>query len=202
MSDDGVNELVTISDMDRLWEQFFLLFPLVIIGSREADGGYDLAPKHMAMPLSWQNHFGFVCTPSHGTYRNITATGEFTVSYPRPDQTVIASLSTTPRCGDEHKGIVDALPTFKASQVDGIFIRDAYLYFECKLDRIIDDFGNNSLISGQVIAAHVDKTAHRHTDRDDAAILHDNPLLAYIYPGRFARVEESLAFPFPDGFKR
>ena len=25
------------------------------LGTREPDGGYDLAPKHMATPLGWDN---------------------------------------------------------------------------------------------------------------------------------------------------
>ena len=196
------NNLVSIQDMDHLWEQFFTVFPLVIIGSRESDGSYDLAPKHLAMPLSWENHFGFVCTPSHGTYQNIKNTREFTVSYPRPEQIVFTSLTASPRCNDTHKSIVDVLPTFKATEIDELFIKDAYLYLECRLDRIIDDFGNNSLITGTILKCHVDKAAQRHSDREDNEIIHSNPLLAYIYPGRFARITDSDTLPFPSGFKR
>ena len=31
----------------------------------------------MAMPMSWKNHFGFVCTPRHNTYQNIQRSGQF-----------------------------------------------------------------------------------------------------------------------------
>jgi flavin reductase (DIM6/NTAB) family NADH-FMN oxidoreductase RutF len=196
------DELITISGTEHLWEQFFTVFPLVIIGTREENGEYNLAPKHLAIPLSWQNHFGFVCTAAHRTYQNIKGNGEFTVSYPRPEQIVFTSLTASPRCEDEHKPIVDVLPTFKASEVDSLFIKDAYLYLECKLDRIIDDFGINSLITGTIIKAHVDKDAMRHSDHDDNDVIHRNPLLAYIYPGRFTKIEDSQALPFPDGFKR
>lgn len=47
----------------------------------------------MAMPLGWQNHFGFVCHPSHATQSNAERTGEFTVSYPRPDSVVHVALA-------------------------------------------------------------------------------------------------------------
>lgn len=202
MSAQSSKDLLTITDVGSLWHQVFMNFPLVIVGSKEQDGRYDLAPKHMAMPISWENHYGFVCTPSHGTYQNIKATGEFTVSYPTPDQVVFTSLTASPRCEDEHKAIVDALPTFKATQVDGVFIEHAYLYLECKLDRIIDDFGKNSLITGTIVQAHIDRKAHRDSDRDDNDVMHASPILAYLPPGRFARIEESQAFPFPAGFKR
>ena len=48
-----------------VWERFFTVAPLVLIGTREADGSFDLAPKHMVLPLGWQNYIGFVCTPRH-----------------------------------------------------------------------------------------------------------------------------------------
>ena len=36
-----------------IWEQVYMVAPLIIVGTREPDGTYDLAPKHMAMPISW-----------------------------------------------------------------------------------------------------------------------------------------------------
>jgi hypothetical protein len=47
---------VPVSPDRSLWDQFFAVFPLVIIGSKEPDGTFDLAPKHMAIPLGWENH--------------------------------------------------------------------------------------------------------------------------------------------------
>ena len=54
-----------------IWERFFWVAPLVLVGTREPDGGHDLAPKHMATPIGWENYYGFVCTPRHHTYSNI-----------------------------------------------------------------------------------------------------------------------------------
>ena len=53
-----------------IWERVFTVAPLVVIGTKE-NGGYDLAPKHMATPMGFGNYFGFVCTPKHGTYHNV-----------------------------------------------------------------------------------------------------------------------------------
>lgn len=196
------DNLVTI-DTDRpIWERFFTVYPLVVVGSREADGSYDLAPKHLAMPMSWESHFGFVCTPRHGTYQNIKREGVFTVSYPKPSQVVLASLAASPRCDDGSKPGTGALATIPAREVDGVFVRDGYLYLECELHKIIDDFGQNSLITGRILTAHVQQQALREVERDDNEIFRDSPLLAYLYPGRFATIHESFSFPFPEGFKR
>jgi flavin reductase (DIM6/NTAB) family NADH-FMN oxidoreductase RutF len=144
MREHAHRNLVTLSEDFPIWERVFTVNPLVIVGTRESDGGYDLAPKHMAFPMGWENYFGFVCTPRHNTYHNARREGVFTVSYPRPTQIVLASLAASPREGDGTKPSVYALPAFPASEVDGVFVEDAYLFLECALDRIVDDFGENS----------------------------------------------------------
>lgn len=100
------DRLITL-DLERpLWDRFFMVAPLVIVGSKEADGNYDLAPKHMAMPFGWDNYFGFICTPRHNTYQNIIREKVFSVSFPQPNQILMASLTATPRCEDNQKPIV------------------------------------------------------------------------------------------------
>lgn len=194
--------LLPLDVAQPIWEQFFLVHPLVVVGTREPDGTYDLAPKHMAFPMGWENYFGFVCTPRHGTYRNIQREGAFTVSYPHPNQIVLTSLSATARCDDDSKPIVQGLPTFPARAIDGVFLEDAYLYFACELERIVDGFGDNSLITGRIVAAYIQEEAHRASERDDNEVMLSAPLLAYLQPGRFATIRESNAFPFPAHFKR
>jgi flavin reductase (DIM6/NTAB) family NADH-FMN oxidoreductase RutF len=200
-SRDGV---VTLETELPIWERFFTVAPLVLIGSREMCGSYDLAPKHMAFPLGWDNHFGFVCTPRHRTYQNIQREGEFTVSYMRPAQLVLTALAATPRCGekDNEKLSLAALPTFPATKVNGVFACDAYVFLECALERVVDGFGENSLLAGRIVAAHVHQDVLRASERDDQEIIHDAPLMAYIYPDRFTSIDRTYSFPFPAGFKR
>src|SRR5690606_34430059 len=59
----GTEEAVTATSPRRVeldvrvpvWDRFFTVAPLVLVGTREPDGRFDLAPKHMVLPLGWQN---------------------------------------------------------------------------------------------------------------------------------------------------
>lgn len=194
--------LVELDTSQPIWEHFFSVYPLVVVGTREADGSVDLAPKHLAMPMSWKNYFGFVCSPEHGTYKNIQREKEFTVSYARPDETVLVSLAATPRCDDGSKPITTALPTFPASKVNASFLEAGYLFLECELHELVENLGDNSLIIGRIVAARISENALRKSDLDDMDLVKASPLLAYLYPGRFTEISGSLKLPFPAGFKR
>jgi flavin reductase (DIM6/NTAB) family NADH-FMN oxidoreductase RutF len=185
-----------------IWERFFMVAPLVLIGTREPDGGFDLAPKHMAGPMSWDNWFGFVCTPRHHTYANAVREGVFTVSAPTPGQLLETSLAAAPRYPSEGKPALDVLETVSAQLVTGILLADAWLHLECVTERVVDDLGENSLVIGRILAASVDERSLRAPDRDDQDVLRAAPLLAYLYPGRFAEIAESRAFPFSAGMRR
>ena len=202
MSEEIANDVIGLDVNDSVWERFFLLAPLVLIGTREPDGQPDLAPKHMAMPMSWENYFGFVCTPQHGTYKNIRRTGVFTVTYPRPSQVLFASLAAAPRCGDDEKRILQTFDTFPAREIDGVFVANGYVFLECELFRIYDDFGANSLITGTIKAAHVHKDALRVSELDDQDLIHNSPMLAYVHPWRFATIDATQRFPLPEGMQR
>ena len=156
MQNPAINQrLIELDVSQPVWERFFWVAPLVLVGTRESDGSHDLAPKHMALPMGWENYYGFVCTPRHHTYSNIRRDGVFTVSYPRPSQLVLTSLAASPRYSECEKPALMALPVFPASKVDGLMVEGCYIYIECELDRNIDDFGINSLILGRVVAASV-----------------------------------------------
>lgn len=195
-------EIVELDAGKPIWDRCFMVAPLVLVGTRDEDGSLDLAPKHMAFPMGWQNYFGFVCSPRHQTHVNIERTGEFTVSYTKPSQVLYASLAASPRYEGGQKTVLQSFPTFPARKVDGEFIEDAYLFLECKHHKTIDGFGENCLITGEVVAAYAHPDYIRSSELDDQELIHAAPLMAYLPPGRFATISASNAFPFPAHMKR
>ena len=201
------HDIVSLSPDEPFWERFYMVAPLVVIGTRdETEEAYNLAPKHMATPMGWADYFGFICTPRHKTYRNAVRHGTYTVSYPKPSQVVLASLAAAPRTGPpdgpRRKPSLDELPTLPATTVDGVFLKDAYLFLECELERRVDELGENSLLIGRVVAVHVDADALRVSEKDGEDVIHDTPLLAYLPPDRYATIDATNAFPFPAGFEK
>jgi flavin reductase (DIM6/NTAB) family NADH-FMN oxidoreductase RutF len=193
---------ISINVDSPVWSHVFTVAPLVVIGTKEGNH-YDLAPKHMVTPLGLRNYFGFVCTPAHETYHNVKREKAFVVSFVRPDQVVLASFAASPRCGtnSSEKSIVGVLPTMRATAVDALFLSDSYFLMECVLERIVDGFGEYSLIAGKVIAAHVHEDYYRFSERDDAQMIQEHPLLAYLADGRFAEIRNTNTFPFPKDFE-
>jgi flavin reductase (DIM6/NTAB) family NADH-FMN oxidoreductase RutF len=202
MDTESAGRLIPLATDRPIWDRVFSVAPLVLVGSQEEGGGFNLAPKHLAMPLGWENHYCFVCSPRHRTYHNVRRHGAFTVSYPRLSEVLLASLAAAPRCEDRSKPTLLMLPTFPASAVDGVLVRGCYLFLECTLHTILDGFGPNSLLIGKVVAAAAHEDALRGEDRDEADQLFRFPLLAYLNPGRLAEIRQSMAFPFPEGFSR
>lgn len=194
-----------VLDLERStpWERVYTVAPLVVVGTREADG-YDLAPKHQATALGWSGLFGFVCTPAHATYRNAVRERAFTVTFPPADGVVLASLAASPRCGEgsAEKPIVEALPTFPARAIDGVFLEDGLLFLECELVRVVDDLDDVHLVVGRIIHAMADAEALRVSEGDDPEVLGRASPLVFLVPDRYGTVTESAAFPFPEGFRR
>lgn len=194
--------LVELDTSEPVWDRFFTVAPLVLIGTTDADGSVNLAPKHMVTPMGWQNYFGFVCAPTHSTCGNIQRDGEFTVSFPKPSQVLFSSLAASPREDDGDKPILHYFKTFPADRVEGHFIDEAYLYFECRHFKTVDGFGPNCLITGEIIAASAEPQFLRSMETDDHELIHESPLFAYLAPGRFAEISRSNAFPFPANMKK
>jgi flavin reductase (DIM6/NTAB) family NADH-FMN oxidoreductase RutF len=97
---------------------------------------------------------------------------------------------------------MQALPTFAARGIDGAFMQDAYLFFECEHFKTIDGFEENSLITGRIVAAYADPDLVRGLDTEDQQTIHHSPLLAYLHPGRYTTIDHSLSFPFPKGMQK
>jgi flavin reductase (DIM6/NTAB) family NADH-FMN oxidoreductase RutF len=202
MATESPEALVRLDVARPIWDRVFSVAPLVIVGSREESGQFNLAPKHLAMPLGWENYFCFVCSPRHTTYHNIRLSGSFTVSYPRASEVLLASLAAAPRCEDRSKPSLLLLPTFPASVVEGVLVEGGYLFLECTLHSILDGFGPNSLIIGEVVAASAREEALRDVEHDEADHIYRHPIPAYLSPGRLAEIRQTVAFPFHAGYSR
>lgn len=203
MADHKTNMIEIDLDQD-VWSQCYTVHSLVVIGSKEESGGYNFAPKHMAMPLGFSNQFGFMGTPRKSTYRNVKREKAFTVSYPKPSQLVVSSLTATRREDDDSKPILDQVPTVASKVVDGKFIEDSYFHLECKLTECLGKFGEWEIVVGEIVAARVQKEAARKRGNgmDESKLIYESPLLAYLHPDRFSIVKESHVFPYPKEFKR
>ncbi|NNE34136.1 MAG: flavin reductase [Rhodothermales bacterium] len=182
-----------------IWDRVFTVAPLVVVGTRDAAGNYDLEPKHLALPLGSGPYFGFVSTERHSTYRNIKRDRFFTVSFPNPSSVVVTSLISSPRREGRKKPALKALPMTRASTIDAMFVADSYLFLECELDRIVSGFGENCLISGIIRRAAVNKESLRLFELDDQVMLERRPILAFLPPERYAVLKSTRPFPFPDG---
>lgn len=198
--DQSGSDIVSIDESP--FERAFAAYSVVLVGTLEEDGDPNLAPKHMVTPMGWDGYYGFACSPEHSTTDNIKRTGEFTVSYPRPEQIVSVSLSAEPRNAEGEKPNLDQLEMIDAITVDAPFVKDAYIYLECELKEIMDDLGESNFIVGKIVEKYVHQDALRSPDKDDAELIQNNPILAYLNPGRYSEIDYSQAFPFPRDFTR
>ena len=199
----GFEDFVSLDTKKSLWEQFYTIAPLVVIGTKEGNG-FDLAPKHMVTPIGFSNYFAFVCTPRHRTYHNIKNEGKFSVSYVKPDQIVLSSIAAMPRCSveDYPRDVVQHIPTVCSEDGENIFVADSYLFLECELHKVIDGFDDYSIITGSVKKAFVHKNYKIHSDQEQQGQIYDDPVLVYVAQGRFAEVHETMAYPYPKDFER
>ena len=196
--------MVNITDDPEMWNRFYSVHSLIVVGSMEENGNYNFAPKHMAMPLGFGPYFGFMGTPRKMTYRNIKREKVFTISYPRPEQLVISSLTASRREDDDTLPIIEQVPTSDAQYIEGKFLKDSYIQLECKLSEMLGKFGEWEIVVGEIVSAYAHKDALREEgdDADEDNQIQQHPLLAYLHPNRFSVVKESNAFPFPKDFKR
>jgi flavin reductase (DIM6/NTAB) family NADH-FMN oxidoreductase RutF len=158
---------------------------------------YDLAPKHMVTPMGWDNYFGFVCAPRHATYRNVLRTKDsFTVSYlgPEPARAREPDGGASLRRG---RKTVAPRPADRAcrARVRAAPVRSVRAARVPPSIESSKRFGENGLIIGKIVAARVHRSAARAFELEDERLIEESPLLVYVAPGQYARVDESHSFP-------
>ena len=165
MRSDAADRLISLATDRPIWDRFFGVVPLVIVGSKEEDGQYNLAPKHLAMPLGWENYYCFVCSPRHTTYHNIRRTASSRSAIRGRRRCCWPAWRRPPAAKTTPSRASWCCRPFPARQVDGVLVKGCYLFLECTLHSILDGFGPNSLIIGNVVAA----AAHEDAVRDRGA---------------------------------
>lgn len=186
----------------ELWERTLQVAPLALVGTLDPDGAHNLAPKHMVTPVSFGPWLAFSCAPDHTTWKNAVRTGTFTVSFLRPRQVLDATLASGPRDEDGGKPTLAGIAVCPAEEIEGIWVDGARLALECALDRVVEGLGDNGLLIGRIVAAHVAEGALRSPDRDDEELLRDEPLLVYVHPLRFGVLDQSRELPVHLSFRR
>lgn len=187
------DDLISLELDQSIWDRFFTVAPMVVVGTRGVNGSQDLFATHRGFPMGPENLFAFLAAPESGAVVNAVRIGEFGVSFLRPDQVVEASLAASER--ESQHPLLAEIPTFPASRIGSVLVSGAHAHLECRVDRIIEDLGSGVLVMGRVVAAHVDRGARRLSDRDDCDVLANHPLLAFVAPGRFAKIDQTDAFP-------
>lgn len=187
--------LVSLELEPPIWDRFFTVAPLVVVGTRNADGSYDLYTTHRGYPLGPTNLFAFLGPPDATATANAVRERAFAVSFLSPQQVVEASIAAAGTDEGGSHPLLAEIPTFPAQRIDARLLTNARVFLECRLERIVEDLGGSMLVVGSIVAAHVDHESRRMSDRDDYDLLRHNPLLAFVAPGRVAAIEQTDAFP-------
>ena len=187
--------LLSLELEQPIWDRFFTVAALVVIGTRNTDGSYDLFGTHQGYPLEPANLFAFLASPLETAVANALRERAFSVSFPRPQQVVEASIAAAAATDKGPHPLAAEIQTFPAQRIDAPLLSKAQLFLECQVDRVVEDLDDRVLVIGSLVAAHLDPDCRRLSDRDDADLLRRNPLLAFVAPGRVTAIAQTDAFP-------
>jgi flavin reductase (DIM6/NTAB) family NADH-FMN oxidoreductase RutF len=182
--------------------RYFTLKSLILVTTLGPKGLPNVAPKTQNMDVGRrEQYFAFVCVPYHHTYQNVKANQEFVVNYPGPE--LIEKVSTASQQAEDVDEIALAgLTSIPSVAVQPPRIKECYLHLECKLVEI-KDFEDSSLILGKIVARSADKEAsfERGKSKENIRLLSKRPLLAYVYPDHYAKINVAEEFIFPENYK-
>ena len=170
-------DLVTLGQDWPVWDRVFTVNPLVLIGTRERERWIRPRPQAHGVPHGLGELLRVRLHPAPRDLPQRQARGRLHRQLSEADAGRPREPGGITQRERRFQASLYALPTFPASEVDGVFIQDAYLFLECVLDRIVDDFGENSLIAGRVVAAHVSEDYLRASERDDNDLIHESRYL-------------------------
>ena len=183
--------------------RYFTVKPLVLVTTLGPEGLPNVAPKTQNMDIGRrEQYFAFVCIPQHHTYQNIKSTGEFVVNYPGPE--LIKNVSEASKIAENVDEIsLAGLTSIPSTIVKPPRIKECYLHLECKLEEIKGLDENASIILGKIVARSADSEVsfERGKSKENINLLSKHPLLAYVYPNHYSKIDAAEEFVFPKNYK-
>jgi len=182
--------------------RYFTVKPLILVTTLGPIGLPNVAPKTQSMDVGrHEQYFAFVCVPQHHTYQNVKATREFVVNYPGPE--LIKKVSAASQLAENVDEIaLAALTSIPSLVVKPPRIKECSIHLECKLVEI-KDLDDASIIVGKIVARSADKEVSfkRGKAKEKIELLSKRPLLAYVYPDHYTKINIAEEFIFPQNYK-
>lgn len=141
----------------RAWRPSPLVGQIVLVTTRNEDGGSNIAPKSWVSMMSFEPPILAIgCNSAHWTARNILRAGEFVVNIPG-DELAAAVWNAYLK---EHPRPVEAvgLTPRSARLVAPPLVEECKAHLECRLEQQVR-FGDEIVLFGRIVAASVDQEA-------------------------------------------
>jgi flavin reductase (DIM6/NTAB) family NADH-FMN oxidoreductase RutF len=182
--------------------RYFTIKPIVLVTTLGGSGLPNVAPKTQCMSVGRrEGYFAFVCTPDHHTYQNAKANREFVVNYPGPE--LIEKVSAASQFAENEDEIaLSGLTSIPSLVVKTPRIKECRVHLECKVVDV-KDLDDGSIILGKVVARSSDReiSFKKGMDAENINLLSKYPLLVYVYPDHYTRINTVEKFIFPKNYK-
>lgn len=142
--------------------------PIAVVGTRNLDGSFNLAPFSFFTAVCASPMILAFCPmirTSTGTKKdtviNIEREGEFTVSICNEQIVEKVNLASTELPYGQDEFAFAGLTPLPSSKIKAPILGESPINFECKLRDILnygENIGGGRLITGEVIAAHIETT--------------------------------------------
>lgn len=152
----------------RSWPVSMLPGQIVVVTTTSVDGRVDAAPKSWVSMASFDPPVvGFGCSTGHRTYRNIKATGRFTVNV-LPAALADRAWALLTAEGGARLGAA-GLTLLRGTHPGPPRVAQCTAHLECTHDQTVTFGGQECFVFGRIVAA----------DIDERAFEADEPLAAY-----------------------
>jgi len=168
------------------WHPSPLVYQVVLITTRDDAGEVDIAPKSNCTVAAFEPlTYGFGCQQDHRTYRNIVATGEFTVNV--PGVALAETIWAMPTVASSDRMAAAGLTTAPGKTVSVPAVEQCAAHLECALDQVIQFDSGEVFVLGKVRLIEVDERCLQPAATPDRYAALGTPFV-FLEPGWFAPV--------------